>query len=163
MATVLIAVAAVLVLALLMLVVLLQRRVRHFGVEVARLRLALATPSPPPRESPSAAPAAVTGRSASAPSSVGRVIAGSDEPVTVITGLTQSHSRAEEPSLARVVSVTAAGPMIKVVALAHGVRRALDEESRMRIGYAYRKELRRQRRLLRHGASRVLRGPEEPT
>lgn len=56
-----------------------------------------------------------------------------------------------EPDLSdsRVASVTLAAPLIKVAALSHGVRRALSEENRMRAAYAFRKELRRQRRLRR--------------
>jgi hypothetical protein len=52
-------------------------------------------------------------------------------------------------SVSRVASVTLAGPLIKVAAFSHGVRRALAEESRMRVAYAFRKELRRQRKVRR--------------
>lgn len=52
-------------------------------------------------------------------------------------------------SVARVASVTLAGPLIRVAAFSYGVRRALAEESRMRIAYAFRKELRRQHKLRR--------------
>jgi hypothetical protein len=60
-----------------------------------------------------------------------------------------------EPDLSviRVVSVTLAGPLIKVAAFSHGVRRALAEESRMRVAYAFRKELRRQRKMRRKRAA----------
>jgi hypothetical protein len=56
-----------------------------------------------------------------------------------------------EPDLrvSRVASVTLAGPLIKVAAFSHGVRRALAEETRMRVAHAFRKELRRQRKLRR--------------
>ncbi len=56
-------------------------------------------------------------------------------------------------SVSRVASVTLSGPLIKVAAFSHGVRRALAEESRMRVAYAFRKELRRQRRLRRKRAT----------
>jgi hypothetical protein len=52
-------------------------------------------------------------------------------------------------STARIASVTLGGPLIKVAAFSHGVRHALDEEQRMRISYAVRKELRRQRKMRR--------------
>ncbi len=56
-------------------------------------------------------------------------------------------------SVSRVASVTLAGPLIKVAAFSHGVRRALSEETRMRVAYAFRKELRRQRKLRRKRAT----------
>jgi hypothetical protein len=72
---------------------------------------------------------------------------GDDRDVTVITDI--SDWAADEPSTARIASVTLGGPLIKVAAFGHGVRRALDEEQRMRISYAVRKELRRQRKMRR--------------
>lgn len=57
-----------------------------------------------------------------------------------------------DPSVTRVASVTLAGPLIKVAAFSHGVRRALAEESRMRVAHAFRRELRRQRRMRRKPA-----------
>ncbi len=74
------------------------------------------------------------------------------EPVVSITDI--SDDRPDEAAVSRVVSVTMAGPLIKVVALSHGVRRALNEESRMRIGYAIRRELKRQRKLRRRQSLR---------
>ena len=77
------------------------------------------------------------------------------EPVVSITDISDiSDDRTDEPAVSRVVSVTLAGPLIKVAALSHGVRRALDEESRMRIGYAVRRELKRQRKLRRRQSMR---------
>lgn len=66
-----------------------------------------------------------------------------------------------EPDLgvARVASVTLSGPLIKVAAFSHGVRRALDEETRMRAAYAFRKELRRQRRVRGKRAAARAAGP----
>jgi hypothetical protein len=57
-----------------------------------------------------------------------------------------------DPSVSRVASVTLSGSMIKVAAFSSGVRRALGEESRMRVAHAFRRELRRQRRLRRKQA-----------
>jgi hypothetical protein len=57
--------------------------------------------------------------------------------------------------------VTFAGPLIKAAALSHGLQHALREESRMRIGYAVRRELKRQRKLRRRRAfgAAAARGP----
>lgn len=82
--------------------------------------------------------------------------------VPVITAL--SAETADEPlpspTTGRVVSVTLAGPLLKAVAFGSGVRRALDDEHRMRVAYAYRKELKRQRRLRRRAAAARARHPE---
>ena len=69
-------------------------------------------------------------------------------PVPLITGIGEPSGE-DELTTARIASVTLGGPLIKVAAFSHGVRRALDEEQRMRISYAVRKELRRQRKLRR--------------
>ena len=68
-----------------------------------------------------------------------------------------------EPELGvtRVPSVTLSGPLIKVAAFSHGVRRALDEESRMRVAYAFRKELRRQRKVRRKRAAAAAGPPRD--
>ncbi|MEJ7630672.1 MAG: hypothetical protein WKF54_13880 [Nocardioidaceae bacterium] len=68
-----------------------------------------------------------------------------------------------EPDLAatRVASVTLTGPLVKVAAFSHGVRRALAEDSRMRIAYAFRKELRHQRRVRRKRAAAAGHPPKE--
>lgn len=69
-------------------------------------------------------------------------------PVPLITGIGEPSGE-DELTTARIASVTLGGPLIKVAAFSHGVRRALDEEQRLRISYAVRKELRRQRKLRR--------------
>jgi hypothetical protein len=52
----------------------------------------------------------------------------------------------------RVASVTLGEPLIKLAALSHGVRRALDDEHRLRLRLVMRRELRRQRKLRRRRA-----------
>ncbi|MGI8702837.1 MAG: hypothetical protein ACR2JU_16835 [Nocardioidaceae bacterium] len=138
MATVLIALAAAVVLAVLaVLVATLLSRVRRLDAELERLRAA----APPQRQ-------AAVGQPTAEPAAVGRQP--NDDAVAVITGVRADRQPdLPEPSLGRVVSATMAEPMIRVAALSHGLRRALDEESRMRIAFAFRKELRRQRRLQR--------------
>jgi hypothetical protein len=77
--------------------------------------------------------------------------------VTVITDISDRLRRGagstagqdDELTTARIASVTLGGPLIKVAAFGHGVRHALDEEQRLRISYAVRKELRRQRKMRR--------------
>ncbi|MBA2774961.1 MAG: hypothetical protein H0U36_13085 [Nocardioidaceae bacterium] len=70
-----------------------------------------------------------------------------DEDITVITHLDVDYGPA--PTTAQVASVTLGDPLIKVASFAHGVRRALREEQRMRIAYVVRKELRQQRKTRR--------------
>jgi len=80
-----------------------------------------------------------------------------EQDVTVITDISERLRGVSDPaagvdddlSTARIASVTLGGPLIKVAAFGHGVRHALDEEQRMRISYAVRKELRRQRKIRR--------------
>ena len=80
-----------------------------------------------------------------------------EQDVTVITDISARLRGVSDPasgveddlSTARIASVTLGGPLIKVAAFGHGVRHALDEEQRMRISYAVRKELRRQRKMRR--------------
>ncbi len=60
-----------------------------------------------------------------------------------------TQPRDGEVTAARVASVTLAEPLIKAAAFTAGLRRALDEERRMRILATFRRELRRQRRLRR--------------
>jgi alkylation response protein AidB-like acyl-CoA dehydrogenase len=67
--------------------------------------------------------------------------------VPVITGMSEADD--VDLSATRVASVTLSGPLIKAAAFSHGVRHALHEEQRMRISYAMRKELRRQRKMRR--------------
>lgn len=138
MATVLLAVAATLVVAVLVaLVIALQLRVRRLDAEVAKLRSATtARPadqrSPAPQRTPLPPEPPI------------------EDAVAVITAVRAEGGRdTAGASLGRVVSVTAVGSAIKVAAFAHGVRRALDEEHRVQIAYAFRKELRRQRKAQR--------------
>ena len=72
------------------------------------------------------------------------------ERVPVITEL-NGAAASSSPNLttARVASVTLGRPLIKAASLAYGVRRALDEEHRIRMQVAFRSELRRQRKLRR--------------
>ncbi len=70
--------------------------------------------------------------------------------VPVITALATDRREVESaPSGWRVASVTLAEPLIKVMSFSYGLRRALDEERRLRYRLAVRKELRRQRKLRR--------------
>jgi hypothetical protein len=67
--------------------------------------------------------------------------------VPVITALPQAAEL--DLSMSRVVSVTLARPLIRVVALSYGLRHALDDERRFRIRYAMHQEFKRQRRMRR--------------
>jgi hypothetical protein len=82
-------------------------------------------------------------------------------PVALITAMAPGSAEEPGPRVSRVVSVTFAGPLIKAAALSHGLQHALREESRMRIGYAVRRELKRQRKLRRRRAfgGAAARGP----
>ncbi len=82
------------------------------------------------------------------------------EPVPVITHL-DDHRYADglDITKAMVASVTLARPLIKVAAFSHGLRRALDDEQRMRIRWAMRKEFRSQRKMRRR--RRAGRAPSE--
>ena len=73
----------------------------------------------------------------------------SDEPVPVITRLAAEPPDDLDLTTARIASVTLARPLIKVAAVAHGVRRALGEEQRMRVRHTMHRELRRQRKTRR--------------
>lgn len=74
-------------------------------------------------------------------------------PVPVITDLSDVRPSAAPITSGRIVSVTLAGPLIKIAALAAGLRRALDDEHRMRVSYAFRRELKRQRKVRRRAAA----------
>ena len=77
--------------------------------------------------------------------------------VPVITVLADDQpTDGEEPSTARIASVTLGPPLVKIAAFSYGVRRALREEQRMRVSYAVRKELRRQRKLRRRSRRRTV-------
>ncbi len=78
------------------------------------------------------------------------------EQVSVITRVPEPE---DDPTTARIASVALGGPLIKVAAFSYGVRHALDEEQRMRISYAVRMELRRQRKMRRR--RRAQRAPSE--
>jgi len=82
--------------------------------------------------------------------------AGDTDRVAIITDISDRLGVAGDVELtrARIASVTLGGPLIKVAAFSHGVRHALDEEQRMRISYAVRKELRRQRKMRRRRRTR---------
>ncbi|MDQ3485019.1 MAG: hypothetical protein M3445_06365 [Actinomycetota bacterium] len=115
------------------------------------------TPSPPPSPAQpvrSADPAPSAEKPEHAPQ-VERPISHQgherDEDVRVITNLDDHPDPDRDLTTARIASVTLGGPLIKVAALSHGVRRALREEHRMRIAYVVRKELRRQRKVRRRG------------
>src|SRR5262245_22313012 len=82
--------------------------------------------------------------------------AGHTDHVAIITEISDRLGVAGDDELtrAKIASVTLGGPLIKVAAFSHGVRHALDEEQRMRISYAVRKELRRQRKMRRRRRTR---------
>lgn len=131
--------AAAAVIVLLALTLSLTRQVRRLGSEVRGLT--------------QVEDANVTGR-ARAIVAVAPCGAHRDEGTAVITSVPIGPAEAgPDLHMTRVASVALAGPLIKVAAFSHGVRRALDEETRMRIAYAFRKELRRQRRLRRRRAA----------
>lgn len=79
---------------------------------------------------------------------------GDPSPVTTITALSDASAADVGVPVSRVASVTLATPLIKVAALSHGVRRALDDDSRMRIAHAMRRELKSQRKMRRRRRSR---------
>jgi len=117
-------------------------------------------PTPPSLPVTPVAPVPIAEKSAAQPPAEQPVSHQSDErdeDVSVITRLDGDP----DPDLttARIASVTLGGPLIKVAALSHGVRRALREEHRMRIAYVVRKEMRRQRKMRRRG--RAERAPSQ--
>ena len=86
---------------------------------------------------------------------------GDPSPVTTITALSGASGADVEVPVSRVASVTLATPLVKVAAFSHGVRRALDDDSRMRIAHAMRRELKSQRKMRRRRRSR--RAPSQET
>ncbi|HET7326912.1 MAG TPA: hypothetical protein VFJ14_06445 [Nocardioidaceae bacterium] len=60
-----------------------------------------------------------------------------------------------EVSTSRVVNATLGEPLIKAAALGHGVRRALDEDSRSQLVRQVRREYRRRRKATRAAARRA--------
>lgn len=130
---------AVLLVALAVVVRRLRAQVRRLADGVAEMRL-LAPPGPrlSRQDQPSAPPAR---QDSPTP---GDGVGPSD--VTVITQLSEVPA---DLTTARIASVTFGRPLIKVAAFAHGVRRALEDEQRVRMAVAFRQELRRQRKLRR--------------
>ncbi len=140
--------AVVLIVLLLMLVLGQRRRLERLTDQVQSLRSMAAVEPPAARAEPAPTPMAAPTPVVASPPDESRV--------AVITGL-----RADGPAPAgselttsRIVSVTLAGPMIKVAAFSHALRVALDDEHRMRVAYAFRKELKRQRKMRRRAGSR---------
>lgn len=136
------AVVAVCALAVVLLavgVVGLAKRVSRLSQQVEQLQRVPAPVLAPDSASPSSGLAATPGGL--------RETDPTDEEVSVITHLDVDPG--PPPTTARVASVTLGGPLIKVAAFTHGVRRALREEQRMRIAYVVRKELRQQRKTRR--------------
>lgn len=74
------------------------------------------------------------------------------EDVPVITQMAQQVDDVD-PTTRRVASVTLARPLIKVAALGYGVRRALDDEHRLRVRLTMKRELKRQRKMRRRRRS----------
>jgi hypothetical protein len=69
------------------------------------------------------------------------------EEVPVITQLSETtDALPSDLTAARVASVALGRPLIKAAAFAYGVRRALDQEHRIRMQVAFRSELRQQRK-----------------
>jgi hypothetical protein len=68
--------------------------------------------------------------------------------VSVITHLSDD-AEPTDLGTAGAASVVLAEPLIKLAAFTHGLRRALDDEHRLRMRLAFRRELRRQRRARR--------------
>lgn len=158
------AACAVLIVMLVWFMVRLQRQVRQLSSELTDLRESLQhesassaaeqiteppesdfEPEPEPEHEPAAAFEAPAMGLAEQP-----------EQVSVITAIPEPE---DDLTTVRIASVALGGPLIKVAAFSHGVRRALDEEQRMRISYAVRKELRRQRKIRRRRRSQ--RAPSE--
>lgn len=75
---------------------------------------------------------------------------GREVAVPVITALPAERSAVEPAgSRWRLASITLGEPLVKIVSFSYAVRRALDDERRLRYRVALRKELRRQRKLRR--------------
>lgn len=78
----------------------------------------------------------------------------SDQPATVITRIGDDED-ADQVRTTRVVSAALGGPIIKAASLAHGIRYALDDEARIRIRAAAKRELKRQRKARRRTRRRT--------
>jgi hypothetical protein len=155
---------AVVIVLLVWMVVRLQRQIDQLGSLVSDLRVdvvretassttdEVVLPSPPAPErgpdpddgvelpTPIAEPAA-------------RAESSAEEPADQVSVITRMPETEDDLTTVRIASVTLGPPLIKVAAFSHGIRRALDEEQRMRISYAIRKELRRQRKMRRRRRS----------
>lgn len=144
--------AAVLGLALLVVVLAalvwrVSRQVRRLGAEVADLRSESPPVLPVELVETKAGPRTEGSRQPRPPVT---------EPVPLITQLAdETPTDADDLTTARVASVTLGPPLIKAAAFTYGVRRALGDEQRMRVSYAVRKELRRQRKLRRRSSRAV--------
>ncbi len=90
-----------------------------------------------------------------APAQVRRDVRSRVQPVSALPVITEPSDG--DVTTARVASVTLAEPLIKAAAFTSGLRRALDEEHRMRFSAAFRRELRRQRKLRRRQRASRLR------
>lgn len=77
--------------------------------------------------------------------------------VPVITSVEFRPRRPEVPA-GRIVSVSLGESVVKLLALAHGLRCALSDDARLRAGVAFRRELRRQRRQRSHRHLRSVQG-----
>ncbi|MGH3446399.1 MAG: hypothetical protein ACRDQA_12860 [Nocardioidaceae bacterium] len=126
------------------LLVAVRRQVRRLAAQVARLQ------SQPEQSQPGEERSTATDNRA----------AGPDVPVITTISSDSTNSDEGHPTTRRVASVTLAGPLVKAAAFSHGVRRALDDERRMRLAHTFRKELRRQRKVRRRrDRGRHLTGP----
>jgi len=81
----------------------------------------------------------------------GDALADAPGPVEEVPVITALADQVDDVDLTtrRVASVTLARPLIKMAALSYGVRRALDDEHRMRVRLTMRRELKRQRKMRR--------------
>jgi hypothetical protein len=141
--------------------------VLRLGRAVDRLRAEVAFLVEPSHESTAAAaearmtarrPAQSAGRDALP---IGQTLPSEHGPDDDVLRPTPLGAPAVEPDLSttRVASVTLSGPLLKVAAFSSGVRHAFEEETRMRVAYAFRKELRRQHRVRRKRDAARAAGP----
>ena len=155
------AVAVVIALVLLVIVIRQSRALRLLAGEMVRLRTDIEAQDQRIAELDDECSAAVRAFELVLEHEAATTASGDDElgdadRVAVITDISDRLGVAGDDELtrARIASVTLGGPLIKVAAFSHGVRHALDEEQRMRISYAVRKELRRQRKMRRRRRTR---------
>lgn len=132
-----------------LLLVVLGIAVRRLRRDVSRLSTELAAVTPPSGQQPSEpaqAPVQVARPLVNDPSSAKNRVG---ESVTVITRLDDTEVEPADLTTSRVASVALGRPLIKAAACAYALRRAFDEENRLRARLAFRSELRRQRKLRR--------------